>query len=305
MATIFLYPIKSIGGTTIDETHVGDEGITGDRQFGFLDLETGNLCNAKNPRKYGSMLACRAAYVDPPSPGRELPLLEVAFPDGTRARNVGTDLDEAMSGYLGRRVALVSSVPEGAKTEIVWMRSTGIAKESVYADAVEDEHGDHVATYEPRGTNTFFDLTPLHLVTTSTIRHLREIDPSAAFDARRYRPTMLIDTVAEGFVEDGWVGDEVRIGPAAVAGIRMSTPRCVMSTLAHAPDVPLDRGTLRTIARANTKDVPGFGRWACAGVYADVARHGPVRVGDPVHHRPAGPAPAGPVPTTRDRSNPT
>ena len=55
--TIFRFPVKSVGGRTLQQALVGSEGVLGDRQYAFVDLETGNLANAKHPRKFGSMLA--------------------------------------------------------------------------------------------------------------------------------------------------------------------------------------------------------------------------------------------------------
>ncbi|OBG37142.1 MOSC domain-containing protein [Mycolicibacter heraklionensis] len=280
--TIFRFPIKSVGGRSITDTYVDMHGSLGDHRYAFIDVETGNLCNAKNPRKYGSLLACRAYYVDEPRPGQPLPTLEVVFPDGQAHRNVGTDLDNAMSRYLGRTVRLAEAVPSDAKTELVWDAATGLPKEGVYSHTTTNSDGDEVLTYGPLQANRFFDLTPLHFITTSTLNHFQRLEPTARFNPRRYRPTMVIDTPAPGLVEDAWVGGRLTIGAAVSASVDLCTPRCVMSTLAHGKDVPLDRATLRTIAKHNSKSIGDFGRLACAGVYATVTATGPVRVGDPV-----------------------
>ncbi|MGV0624648.1 MOSC domain-containing protein [Mycolicibacter minnesotensis] len=296
--TLFRFPIKSVGGQSLRQTYIDSHGGLGDHRYAFIDIETGNLCNAKNPRKYGSMLACRARYLDEPRRGQPLPTMEVRFPDGSTHRNVGRDLDDAMSDYLGRSVRLADTVPGDAKTELVWDAATGLPKAGVYSYATSNADGDEVLTYGPLQANTFFDLTPLHLITTSTLEHFRRLEPGANFDARRYRPTMVVDTPSPGLVEDAWVSGQLRIGDTLTAEVNMWTPRCVMSTLAHAKDVPLDRATLRTIARNNSKTVGEMGQLACAGVYAGVTATGPVRVGDPVRFLPqAQPAPTGQNPT--------
>jgi len=283
--TIFRYPIKSVGGESVARAYIDIHGGLGDHRYAFVDTETGNLCNAKNPRKYGSMLGCRAYYLDEPRLGEPLPTLEVAFPDGSRHRNVGTDLDDAMSRYLGRDVRLVDAVPSDATTELVWDATTGLAKDGVYRYTTKNSDGDDVLTYGPLQADRFFDLTPLHLITTSTIQHFRRLEPGANFDPRRYRPTMVIDTPAPGLAEDAWVGGRLTIGAAISAKVDMWTPRCVMSTLAHAKDVPLDRATLRTIAKHNSKTIAGLGQLACVGVYATVTAAGAIGVGDAVQLR--------------------
>jgi uncharacterized protein YcbX len=293
LKTIFRFPIKSVGGRTIDRAYIGAEGVLGDRQFAFLDLETGNICNAKNPRKFGSLLALRAYYVTEPQLGEELPTLEVLFPDGRTFQNVGADLDDAVSEYLGRPVVLISTVPEGAKTELVWLDNVGMSENAMSETTARDDTGSRVLEYaaDTSGKNTFFDLTPLHLITTSTIEHFKAINPEATFDPRRYRPTVVIDTDETGLVEEAWVDGKVMMGESALADVLMIAPRCVMTTLEHDTDLPLDRSTLRTIVKHNTQEVPGWGKWACAGVYAHVGAHGPISVGDPVYVQPK-PTPA-------------
>ncbi|KAA1431830.1 MOSC domain-containing protein [Mycolicibacter arupensis] len=284
--TIFRFPIKSVGGHTLNETYIDTHGAVGDHRYAFIDIETGHLCNAKNPRKFGAMLACRARYLDEPQPGQELPTLEVVFPDGSVHRNLGNDLDAAMSAYLGRPVRLADTVPADAATELVWEATTGLPKAGVYSHTTTNADGDEVLTYGPLQAHRFFDLTPLHFITTATIAHLRGLEPGANFNPRRYRPTMVIDTPAAGLVEDSWLGGRLSIGSDCKASVDMWTPRCVMSTLAHGKDVPLDRATLRTIAKHNSKAIPNLGRLACAGVYANVLATGLVRVGDSVRYEP-------------------
>lgn len=297
--TIFRFPIKSVGGHSIGQGYVGEHGILGDHRYAFIDVETGNLCNAKNPRKYGSMLACQAYFVDEPEPGRPLPTLEVVFPDGGVHRNIGGDLDEAMSRHLGRSVRLTTAMPHGTKTEIVWDEATGIPRDGVYGHAKTDAEGDEVFTYAPAEASTFFDLAPLHLITTSTVEHFERLNPAANFDPRRYRPTLVVDTPAHGLVEDGWVGGGIVVGGELNVAIDLCTPRCVMSTLWHHGDVPRDRATLRTIAEHNIKSTPGWGRMACAGVYASVTAPGHVRVGDPVRLHSTRPGPRETTPEAR------
>jgi hypothetical protein len=63
-----------------------------------------------------------------------------------------------------------------------------------------------------------------------------------------------------------------------------------MTTLAQGRgqgELPVDRATLRAIARHNKVEIAGFGTWACAGAYATVATPGAVAVGDAVAAQPA------------------
>jgi uncharacterized protein YcbX len=128
---------------------------------------------------------------------------------------------------------------------------------------------------------TFFDFSPVHVVTTASLRGLAEGHPDGRFEAARFRPNIVIDTDAEGFPENGWpdrtiaIGDEVRL-----KGV-IPVPRCVMTTMAQG-DLPRDAGILRAAAERNHIEVGAIGARPCLGLYADVVEGGVIRTGDAV-----------------------
>jgi uncharacterized protein YcbX len=112
----------------------------------------------------------------------------------------------------------------------------------------------------------------VHLLTTSTLDRLRELYPKGRFEARRFRPNIIVATAEAGFVEGDWIGRTVEIGDTVRLAITEPCPRCVMITLAQG-DLPKDSGILRTAAEHNDVNV---------GVYASVISGGTVRRGDAV-----------------------
>jgi uncharacterized protein len=114
----------------------------------------------------------------------------------------------------------------------------------------------------------------VHLLTTSTIDRLRELYPPGRFEARRFRPNIVVSTGSEdaGFVENDWIGRTVVIGDAVRLAITEPCPRCVMITLPQA-DLPKDSGILRTAAQHNAVNI---------GVYASVVNGGTIRRDDAV-----------------------
>jgi uncharacterized protein YcbX len=136
-----------------------------------------------------------------------------------------------------------------------------------------------IAMAAPPGT--FFDLAAIHLITTATLERLGRLYPEGQFDVRRYRPNIVVDVDADAFVENDWTGSRVGVGSSVEIDVDLPTMRCVMTTLAQ-PGLPRDVGLLRTVARHNRVDIPGLGRWACAGAYGHVVTPGAVRVGDPI-----------------------
>jgi uncharacterized protein len=285
VAALWRYPVKSMLGEELPAAQVTERGVVGDRAWAVVDRADGRVASAKNPAKWKRLLELRPRFVDEPSAGQPSPPVEISFPDGSTART-DNGADEAVSRFLGRDVSLVATPPESARFEEVWPSDVGpIAPEEFVSNTRSgtSESGEAVsditlAMAAPPGT--FFDLSPLHVITSATLAALRSAAPSADFDVRRYRPNLLIDCDAEGFVENGWPGTELQVGECRIRA-DLATMRCVMTTLPHG-EVPADRETLRTIARENRIEIPGLGTWACAGAYATPTAAGQLRVGDVV-----------------------
>ena len=69
------------------------------------------------------------------------------------------------------------------------------------------DYRDTVTDFEmPAGT--FFDIAVVHLLTTATIDRLRALYPQGRFEARRFRPNIVISTPEkdQGFVETAGSG---------------------------------------------------------------------------------------------------
>ncbi len=62
----------------------------------------------------------------------------------------------------------------------------------------------------------------------------------------------------------------------------MLDPRCVMTTLAQ-PGLPQDLRVLKALVAHNRVELPGMGKFPCAGVHAVVQNEGKVRIGQSVH----------------------
>lgn len=275
---IWRYPVKSMLGESLTECVVGPTGIEGDRAFALIDAEDGKVASAKNPRKWGALLSCRAAMVD-------AGVAEISLPDGATVRTDGPDVDGVLSTLVGRKVRLASTAPDDRTFEEVWPDIEGLAPEAVIAGTNIGTDGGERVSQLPLGMaappGTFFDLSLLHVITTATLSHLEALAPTATFDVRRYRPNVLVETNGrDGFVENGWVGRTVGLGEVQMS-VSMPTMRCVMTTLPQ-EDLPRDRDTLRAIATHNRLEITGLGEWACAGVYGDVGAGGTMRVGDAV-----------------------
>jgi uncharacterized protein len=262
VAGLWRYPVKSMMGEELNATEVTKYGVLGDRRFAVIDLATGKVAGAKNPRKWGNFFEFRAAYAEPPQSGAKVSAVRLTLPDGTTVTSDHPDLAQILSKALGREVILAEAPGETAATaEEYWPDMEGLD----YRDTVTD--------WElPSGT--FFDLAIVHLLTTATINRLRALYPQGRFETRRFRPNIVVATGPDeqGFVENDWIGQAVAIGDEVRLQVTDACPRCVMTTLSQG-DLPKDSGILRTAAQHNQANV---------GVYADVIAGGTIRRGDPV-----------------------
>lgn len=285
VAQLWRYPVKSMLGEELTTAVVSERGVLGDRAWAVVDRADGKVASAKNPAKWKRLLELRPRFVEEPTAGQPSPPVEIAFPDGSTART-DDGADDALSRFIGREVTLAATPPEVGRFEEVWPTDVGeIAPDEFVTNTRIDTNADGetvsdivLAMAAPPGT--FFDLSPLHVMTTATLDALQAAAPDADFDVRRYRPNLLIAADDSGFVENDWPGNELTVGECTIRA-DLATMRCVMTTLAHG-DVAADRETLRTISRENRIEIPGLGTWACAGVYATPTKVGELRVGDPV-----------------------
>ena len=101
-----------------------------------------------------------------------------------------------------------------------------------FADATDD-NSKVVSWTMPAGR--FVDALPLLVVTTASLRKGRALHPDGVWEARRFRPNIVIDVDDEGWVEDQWCGRAVDIGTAVVQPV-VPCERCTMVTRASARD---------------------------------------------------------------------
>jgi uncharacterized protein YcbX len=272
-------------GEELEAAEVTERGINGDRGYALVDTETGRTVSAKNPRKWARMFECLAKYVEPPEAGQPLPPVRITLPDGTELRSDDGGVAPALSRFLGREVNLKQPDANMAIFEHFWFDY-----QTPLGRPVENPEGDNLTTL-PLGfaaPQTFFDYTPIHLLTTSTLEKLRAIYPDGQWEVRRFRPNVVVEATAgqDGFVEDGWIGREIRAGDVSMKVIDTMS-RCVMTTLPQG-DLPNDPKILRTLAEHHRVLMPAVGKELPAvGVAATVSASGQISRGDKVTVEPA------------------
>ncbi len=261
VAALWRYPVKSMRGEELDSSEVTERGLLGDRAYALVDVETGKVVSAKNPRKWPNMLDFRGAFVEPPSRSGPMPSARITTPDGAAVRTDDPGFDERLSGLVGRQVRLASSAGDAPRIEGYWPDYDWLERPDTVFEV----------TLPP---GTFFDAAVVHLLTTTTLESLQALRPGTRFEVPRFRPNIVVALAdgAEGFPEDNWAGRTVRIGDEVRLAISEPCPRCVMTTVSQG-DLPKDPEVLRTIVQRNAGNV---------GVLASVLRGGCIRRGDAV-----------------------
>lgn len=243
VVAIWRYPVKAMLGELLDAVEVGSGGCRGDRRWVVVDTQTGErIANKRGPTD-PRLRACRAELLDLDA---EMPL-RITFPDGDALE--GGEIEAALSVLLERSVRL--------------------------------ERSSDPATGSFLATGAHHDFAPVHLVTTSTLAHLRTLRPASDWDVRRFRPNLLLDDGHEPgrFSEDELLGGQLHARSGLRLRVGLPTPRCVVPTRAQ-ENAPADPGILRTLVEEHRIDLGPFGRQGCVGAYADVVHPGSLAVGE-------------------------
>jgi hypothetical protein len=270
-------------GERLDQAEITPLGVLGDRAYALIDVETGKVVSAKSVKRFPDLLACRAAFVEPPRPTHDWPAVRITLADGTSVTSEAGDVDCVLSGFFRRDVTLARIAPADFTVDMYHPDVEG-ADPAGYRDTTVDQKlgaalFDLMGAPSPVPAGSFLDVFPVSVLTTSTVAHLTKLRPTSRFDSRRFRMNVIVGTTGAGFVENGWVGRQLAVGGAVRLGIAMPDPRCVMTTLAQ-EDLPGDTNVLRTLVQHNRLDIGGGAHYPCAGVYAVVSAPGAIRTGD-------------------------
>ena len=241
-------PVKGTRHASYDVVTLDARGPVGDRAFCLVDVPRRHvLRTVQNP----SLLAVRSRW-DGDS-------LRLVLPSGDDATGAPVRAGEQVTcDYWGREVAL--DLLDGPHAALA-SSYLGVPVRLVAAPPGEVVYGAAVS-----------------LVSRASIQWLADRlgRPAMLDEAARFRATLVIDAGDEPFVEETWLGREVRVGSARIR-VNESIPRCAVVDLDPATGVPSAR-VLRALASrtgAPSTELP-------FGVDAHVVEPGEVRPGDAV-----------------------
>jgi len=243
---IHVSAVKSLHLTPVEEAAIGADGVEHDRRFMLVD-SAGRVATQRQVPVLAQVWSSYDAEAD---------VLELRLPGGGIVREVPAAVGAATVELWGRDVpATVMNGPFAAALSAL----TGSPLRLLRADDGLRALVSHAVS----------------VLSQASVDEVGRRGGRTHLDARRFRPTLLIDG-CEAHAEDAWVGGRVRAGEVVLTVVRLD-PRCSLTTLD--PDTGArDADTLRWLAGYRP---PQNGEVYC-GIYADVETPGRVRVGDSV-----------------------
>jgi MOSC domain-containing protein len=246
VAELWRYPVKSLLGERLPTLSLVADGVDGDRMWGIRDQNDGRILTARREPR----LLFASARVG----SRGLPL--ITLPDGQELAGLGPATDAALSGWLGRPVALVAAAASDASNA------------EYFADATDDT-SQALEWTMPKGR--FVDAFPVLIMTTAGLRGAEAAYSAGAWEVRRFRPNLLIDLDGRGWLEDAWADRRLRVRDAQL----VPRKRCVRCTMVNRAQPGLDRDVniYKTLHRTHGGE---------AGMWTQVIRTGSIAEGDVV-----------------------
>lgn len=237
---IWRYPVKSMGGETVNSTLLKPKGLAGDRCWSVLDGDSGDIRSAKRWPDLLNFRAALCAGEDLPDSGfdADVPDVEIHCPGGVIVHGRDTAAAQQLSAQMHRSVGL-SPLVDPTNMEH-YRPSQPLSWDTIVSDmdlqpgeplpvsfSSPDEVVKALSTFStPPGT--YVDAYPLHLLTTNTLDYLRQ-EGGVDTAVQRFRPNLLIEPAQclPELTENGWLDCHVQLGEVTLH-IHSRTVRCSM-----------------------------------------------------------------------------
>jgi uncharacterized protein YcbX len=286
---LWRYPVKSMGGETLEKAYIAPYGLQADRGWILRDETAGELTVV---RKTPKLLQCQARYAEDVAGGdveaESIPTVIIRLPDGSEVRSDDPNASLKISEVTGKTLTLWPLQPKsnrshyrlaginGAKA----MKRQFATKELPDLSSISWKLLLELSLYAtPLGR--YYDCYPLHILTDNSLAAMRNIEPEGDFCVERFRPNLFIESLDTDtpFDEFQWVDGTLQIGDTVIK-CESRTVRCSMPAQPQA-HLAKDSKVVRAL-NAHT------GRHL--GINASVLKAGNITVGDEVHWTPAKPS---------------
>ncbi|MFT7653394.1 MAG: hypothetical protein ACI9ON_001261 [Limisphaerales bacterium] len=276
ISSLYRYPIKSMGGHSLDSTSLDLLGLPGDRCWAVRDEERGGI---KGGKRFATLMNLSASLNTEPSTSQRSPEATITLQDGSTVLTSDEAVNDALSQAVGSPLSLWPLLPKEALEH--YLRTPNNPDQDpeeglreVFGRTKDEPLPDlstfpaELMTYEsPPGT--YFDAFPLLVMSQASLDSMQQASDTSTFDVRRFRPNIVMKTEESGFPEEAWAGKTAKLGSATIR-FDMVCPRCVMTTHGFS-DLPKDPKIMRQLVQQNGGNL---------GVYASVVEPGHIKLGD-------------------------
>ncbi len=231
IATLTVYPVKSMRGTNLQSAVLDDMGICWDRRWMVIDENSRFLTGRQQPL----LLTIQPQLTNDG-------LLSLHFPDGTRL-----NVAPAATGKPRIPVTIwkdqVMATPLDTTCDHVLRNYLGQDCRLVFIESDEIRQVD-LEFANPGERTGFADGFPLLLISEASLDDLNSklVEP---LPMRRFRPNLVVEGCA-AFAEDNW--RDIRINGLAFAVVKPCS-RCVMTTVDQETGEKLGKEPLRTLMK--------------------------------------------------------
>lgn len=251
--SLWRYPVKSMRGEELEEAFLGFSGVYGDRVYAFRSSAAPAGFPYFTAREQKQMLRYRPQFRHPDKAARPPNLAEAE------------SIKPGASPLYADRAELAVDV-ETPTGEVL-----AIDDPALIGRLVKGIDGGHELKLL-QSARSLTDCRPVSLFSIQTVQVLGR-EAGTVLDKRCFRANVYLDLAsADGFVENGFVGRTMRIGPKVLVSILERDPRCKMITL-DPETAESNPKILRPVAQ---------GHEGMAGIYGAVLVEGTVRRGDTV-----------------------
>src|SRR2546425_6978886 len=112
VVSLWRYPVKSMIGEELNAARLSDYGLLGDRAYALIDHSDGKVATAKNPRKWPTLFAFAANFIERSDSIPQASAVRIRLPDGTVVTGDQSDVNQVLSKSINREVTLAAIEPE-------------------------------------------------------------------------------------------------------------------------------------------------------------------------------------------------
>ncbi len=277
--SIWRYPVKGMAGESLQQGHISANGLLGDRTWAVQDLERQEIQSCKfRP----DLLRCRARQrLD--NHGDLSGHVDVTFPGGTVVGSDDPSVNKQVSSTIGHASTLQALRPfpedaafykrhkADASTWLHELKATFAREPGEPLPDLDNLPPDMQEFVSLPGT--FFLVSPFHILTSASLRHMQQINTKADWNVERFRPNLMIETLPglEGLVEQTWLGKRIHVGDTTIH-CTGTAPRCGAVTRAQ-ESLQSDKTILRNIVQKADQNL---------GIYGSIEGDSLLKVGDEV-----------------------